>query len=186
MFQVVVYFCWKLFVGIERLGFLCWLKIPVWSWKSCTVTGDNLPAWIPLLSEKLYAPARSQFRRKLNLRTKFLSFSSPTVQIKDESEGRGQPKEIEPKRIDFDYRNRSRRLSLLEAASLFGYSWSNETKPETYSIVKLEKVSLKQILNRACFSPEIRMLTRNVRKRQIHTTLTDVTESRLDIDPDQG
>ena len=34
-------------------------------------------------------------------------------------------------------------------------------KPETYSIVKLEKVTPKQISNRACFSPEIRMLTRN-------------------------
>ena len=42
------------------------------------------------------------------------------MKVKEEGEWAAQgPKEIEPGRIDFDYRSRSKRLSLLEAASLF-------------------------------------------------------------------
>lgn len=45
--------------------------------KTRRLTGDNLARMDSFAHEPLYAPARSQFQRKLNLRTKFLSFPFP-------------------------------------------------------------------------------------------------------------
>lgn len=43
------------------------------------LTGDNLARMDSSAHEPLYAPARSQFQRKLNLRTKFLSVPFPPL-----------------------------------------------------------------------------------------------------------